>query len=131
MYLIGRPWMPPLSLTQSKYALATLPTVVKSTPGISIAMPPILMGAPVAFLPVPAPHDILFAVAAPAVLLVAPEAHAASDNATTQLAAQATPIEIFLDRISLSSSLASWSWATQQRHGERQPQPSDHDPSSG
>ena len=49
--LIGRPRMPPLSLTQSKYAFATLPIVVKSTPGISMSMPPSLIGRPVAFLP--------------------------------------------------------------------------------
>src|SRR5579862_8416475 len=48
--------MPPLSFTQLKYAAATLPTVVKSTPGISMSMPPSLIGAPVAFLPVPMPQ---------------------------------------------------------------------------
>src|SRR6478752_4179425 len=64
MYLIGRPLMPPLSLTQSKYAFATLPIVVKSTPGISMSMPPSLIGAPLAFLPVPAPHLLAVAPAA-------------------------------------------------------------------
>ena len=56
--------MPPLSLTQSKYAFATFPIVVKSTPGISMAMPPSLIGAPVAFFPVPAPHLLTVAPAA-------------------------------------------------------------------
>src|SRR5476649_1331382 len=56
MYLIGRPLMPPLSLTQLKYACANLPIVVKSTPGISMSIPPILIGLPVAFLPVPRPQ---------------------------------------------------------------------------
>ena len=48
--------MPPLSLTHLKYALAVLPIVVKSTPGISMSMPPSLIGAPVAFLPLPRPQ---------------------------------------------------------------------------
>src|SRR3954453_9329390 len=65
MYLIGRPWMPPLSFTQSKYALATLPIVVKSTPGMSMSMPPILIGAPVAFLPLPRPQTLFVADAVP------------------------------------------------------------------
>src|SRR6185437_8023028 len=64
MYLIGRPWMPPLALTQSKYAFATLPIVVKSTPGISMSIPPSLIGAPVAFLPLPRPHFIAAPAAA-------------------------------------------------------------------
>ena len=57
--------MPPLSLTQLKYAAATLPIVVKSTPGISMSMPPSLIGVPVAFLPVPAPQTAFFADAVP------------------------------------------------------------------
>src|SRR5581483_3481273 len=56
MYRIGRPLMPPLSFTQSKYALAVLPMVVKSTPGISMSIPPSLIGAPVAFFPLPRPQ---------------------------------------------------------------------------
>src|SRR3569833_54906 len=48
--------MPPLAVTQSKYAVATLPSVVKSTPGISMSIPPSLIGAPVAFFPLPRPH---------------------------------------------------------------------------
>src|SRR5262245_12740346 len=48
--------MPPLSLTHAKYAAAVLPIVVKSTPGISMARPPSLIGAPVAFLPFPRPQ---------------------------------------------------------------------------
>src|SRR5436189_607177 len=65
MYLIGRPLIPPLSFTQSKYALAVLPIVVKSTPGISMSLPPILIGEPVAFLPVPLPHTLFVADAVP------------------------------------------------------------------
>src|SRR3954471_1120361 len=48
--------MPPLSFTHLKYAFATLPIVVKSTPGISMSMPPSLIGEPVAFLPLPRPQ---------------------------------------------------------------------------
>src|SRR4029078_13120327 len=65
MYLIGRPLMPPLSFTQSKYAFAVLPMVVKSTPGRSMSMPPSLIGVPVAFLPVPRPQTDFFADALP------------------------------------------------------------------
>jgi hypothetical protein len=57
--------MPPLSLTQSKYAFATLPIVVKSTPGISMSMPPSLIGRPLAFLPVPRPQTDFVADALP------------------------------------------------------------------
>ena len=57
--------MPPLSLTQLKYAAATLPMVVKSTPGISMSIPPILIGVPVAFLPVPLPQTDFVADAVP------------------------------------------------------------------
>src|SRR5215813_3358226 len=102
--------MPPLSLTQSKYAFATLPIVVKSTPGISMAMPPSLIGAPVAFLPLPRPHFEMPAAPVPtlavAVLEVPPpNASAAVANARRQAAAQATPIRIFVDRIEFSSCL--------------------------
>src|SRR4029078_11792449 len=48
--------MPPLSLTHAKYAVAVLPIVVKSTPGISMSRPASLIGAPVAFLPFPRPQ---------------------------------------------------------------------------
>src|SRR5262245_44479899 len=65
MYFTGRPLMPPLSLTQSKYAFATLPIVEKSTPGMTMAIPPILIGAPVAFLPVPLPHTLFDAEGVP------------------------------------------------------------------
>src|SRR4029079_12927409 len=78
MYLIGRPLMPPLSLTQSKYALATLPIVVKSTPGISMAIPPSLIGAPFAFLPLPRPQTLFVADAVPEPTLVAVEPELAS-----------------------------------------------------
>src|SRR5215510_945288 len=49
--------MPPLSLTQAKYAPVILVIQVKSTPGMFVAMPPSLIGSPVAFLPVPSPHS--------------------------------------------------------------------------
>src|SRR3954447_2147719 len=62
-YWIGRPLMPPLSLTQSKYAFAVFGMSVKSVPGCFVAMPPSLMGVPLAFWPLPRPH---FEAAAPA-----------------------------------------------------------------
>src|SRR3954471_7299758 len=55
-YWIGRPLIPPLSLTQSKYAFAVFGMSVKSVPGCFVAMPPSLMGVPLAFLPLPRPH---------------------------------------------------------------------------
>src|SRR5919112_760967 len=55
-YWIGRPLMPPLSLTQSKYALAVFGMSVKSVPGCFVAIAPSLIGAPAAFLPLPRPH---------------------------------------------------------------------------
>src|SRR5690349_17411914 len=55
-YWIGRPLMPPLSLTQSKYAFAVFGMSVKSVPGCFVAMAPSLIGAPVAFWPLPRPH---------------------------------------------------------------------------
>src|SRR6266498_4979416 len=48
--------MPPLSLTHSNTALAMFGISVKSVPGCLVAMPPSLIGVPVAFWPLPAPH---------------------------------------------------------------------------
>src|SRR4051794_1494822 len=48
--------MPPLSLTQSKYAFAVFGMSVKSVPGCLVAIPPSLIGVPVAFCPLPSPH---------------------------------------------------------------------------
>ena len=48
--------MPPLSLTQSKYAFAVFGMSVKSVPGCFVAIPPSLIGVPVAFWPLPRPH---------------------------------------------------------------------------
>src|SRR3954462_14660424 len=48
--------MPPLSLTQSKYAFAVFGMSVKYVPGCLVAMPPRLIGVPAAFLPLPRPH---------------------------------------------------------------------------
>src|SRR6476620_3376561 len=109
MYLIGRPLMPPLSFTHLKYAFAVLPIVVKSTPGISMSIPPSLIGAPVAFLPVPLPQTDLVAdaVAEPtSSAVVAPVAQAASSSATRLLAANTRPILIFVDRIRYPSILS-------------------------
>ena len=103
--------MPPLSLTQSKYAPASLPTVVKSTPGISMSMPPSLIGVPVAFFPVPIPQMLCVAEAVPeptgpaALTWRALPAQAAAAIATMQTAASPARILIFLDLIDLSSLL--------------------------
>ena len=58
VYWIRRPRMPPLLLTQSKYAFAMLGMSVKSVPGCLVAMAPSLITGPVAFLPVPRPHTL-------------------------------------------------------------------------
>jgi len=106
MYCTGRPLMPPLSLTQSKYAFATLPIVVKSTPGMSIPIPPILIGRPVAFFPVPRPQTDFVADAFPeptgAVAVSAPVAQPVTISARTQLAAR-TPMIVFVDLMDPSS----------------------------
>src|SRR5947207_9166946 len=93
--------MPPLSFTQSKYALATLPIVVKSTPGISMSMPPSLIGAPVAFLPVPLPQTALVADAVPEPTGPAPTAQAVTIRASTPVSTHTRPIFIFVDLIEL------------------------------
>src|SRR5471032_3375735 len=95
--------MPPLSFTHWKYALATLPIVVKSTPGISMSIPPSLIGLPVAFLPVPRPQTDLVADAVPEPTGPAPVAHAVIISARRPQAAHATPILIFVDLIRFSS----------------------------
>src|SRR5262249_50204326 len=85
-----------------KYAFAVLPIVVKSTPGISMSMPPILIGAPVAFLPVPRPQTDFVADALPAPTgpaAPAPIARAARANTRRLPAADATPLLIFVDLI--------------------------------
>ena len=48
--------MPPLSLTQLKYASAVRGISEKSVPGCLVARAPILIGSPVAFWPLPSPH---------------------------------------------------------------------------
>src|SRR6478672_4174943 len=127
MYWIGRPLMPPLSLTQSKYAFATLPIVVKSTPGISMSMPPSLIGRPVAFLPVPRPQTDFVADALPeptgaaARDVPAPDAQPASISARTPVTAHATPIVIFVDLMNPSVELR----LTEPRGGRRAHLPQD------
>src|SRR3954466_10944379 len=56
VYWIGRPLMPPLSLTQSKYAFAVFGMSVKSVPGCLVAIAPSLIGVTLAFWPLPSPH---------------------------------------------------------------------------
>src|SRR3954470_4918770 len=48
--------MPPLSLTQLKYAWAMLAPSVKSVPGCLVTIAPTLIGVPVAFVPAFFPH---------------------------------------------------------------------------
>src|SRR3954465_5185061 len=48
--------MPPLSFTHWKNALAVAGISEKSVPGCFVAIPPSLIGVPVAFLPLPRPH---------------------------------------------------------------------------
>src|SRR6476469_7356344 len=111
--------MPPLSLTQSKYAFATLPMVVKSTPGISMAMPPILIGRPVAFLPGPRPQTDFVADALPDPTgACAPVAQLASMSARTQTLAAAMPTFAFVDRMEPSFG-SLWSSLTELRGTSR------------
>src|SRR3954451_25331378 len=56
LYLIGRPLMPPLALTQSKYALADFGDDEKSMPPDMVAIAPILIGWPAALVPLARPH---------------------------------------------------------------------------
>src|SRR3954447_24987686 len=124
---MGRPLMPPLSFTHWKYAFANFPIVVKSTPGMSMPMPPSLIGLPVAFLPVPLPQTDFVADAVPEPTtgaLGAPTAQAASPSATTLLAANARPSLIFVDLIrSLLASrfdgLNHWASGAALPHGFR------------
>src|SRR3954452_1300684 len=48
--------MPPFALTQAKYAFAVFGMSVKSVPGCFVAIPPSLIGVPLAFWPLPSPH---------------------------------------------------------------------------
>ena len=50
--------MPPLSLTQLKYAWAMLAPSVKSVPGCLVTIAPTLIGVPVAFVPGFFPHFV-------------------------------------------------------------------------
>src|SRR5215813_12755587 len=104
MYLIGRPWIPPLAFTHLKYASTIFAIVVKSTPGISMLIVPILIGAPVAFLPLPRPHFATPAWPAAPTWLVTrvwlpPVAMATSTRATAAVATSARPAITFLDLI--------------------------------
>ena len=84
--------------------------VVKSTPGISMSMPPILIGLPVAFLPVPRPQTdfVADAVPEPTVAVPAPVAQPASISARTHTPAATTPIMVFVDLMD-PSILGLWS----------------------
>src|SRR5690349_1395497 len=66
--------MPPLSLTQSKYAFAEFGMSVKSVPGCFVAIPPSLIGVPVAFWPLPRPHFDAAPARSAAAVLELPEA---------------------------------------------------------
>src|ERR1700742_2610116 len=66
--------MPPLSLTQSKYAFAVFGMSVKSVPGCLVAIPPSLIGVPVAFWPLPRPHFDAAAAGSAAPVLELPDA---------------------------------------------------------
>src|SRR6476659_2252537 len=55
--------MPPLSLTQLKYAWAMLAPSVKSVPGCLVTIAPTLIGVPVALVPGFVPHFVTSAAA--------------------------------------------------------------------
>src|ERR1700735_4785756 len=50
-YLIGCPLIPPLALTQAKYAPAMFSMSLKSVPGCLVLIAPMLIGVPVAAVP--------------------------------------------------------------------------------
>src|SRR5580658_8775543 len=50
-YLIGWPLIPPLALTQAKYAPAMFSMSLKSVPGSLVLIAPMLIGVPVAATP--------------------------------------------------------------------------------
>src|SRR5690349_1664344 len=58
LYWIGWPLMPPLSLTQLKYACAIVAPSVKSVPGCLVTIAPSLIGVPLAFTPGFFPHFV-------------------------------------------------------------------------
>src|SRR3954451_6683738 len=96
MYWTGWPLTPPLALTQSKYALVVKTPSVKSVPGFFVAIPPILIGVPVGFSPLPLPHFGL-STTDPLLLLLLPlPPHAATTNdrpaATTTSAVTDRPL---------------------------------------
>ena len=72
--------MPPLSLTQSKYAFAMPVTAVKSVPGIFVAIAPSSIGSPDALRPLPRPHFDAGAPVCPAVVPALPPARPASSS---------------------------------------------------
>src|SRR5258708_106036 len=94
LYLIGRRLMPPLSLTQEKYACAIPVMPVKSVPGCLVTIAPSVMGSPLAFLPLPRPH---FDAVALLVLAVPPPVEPFPPQAATsvrrQLARAANPTD--------------------------------------
>src|SRR3954470_10016963 len=94
--------MPPLSLTQSKNAFAVFGMSVKSVPGCLVAMAPSLIGAPVAFLPVPAPH--FTAAAAGAAVLSALAALLESSPPPPQAATASARANAAISQFRLTSS---------------------------
>jgi hypothetical protein len=64
--------MPPLSLTQLKYACAMLAPSVKSVPGCFVTIAPTLIGVPVAFVPGFCPHFVTSAASSRCVALPPP-----------------------------------------------------------
>src|SRR5262245_47754063 len=101
--------MPPLSLTHAKYAAADFAMSWKSVPGSNVTRPPTLIGAPVAFFPVPRPQTLLVAVCFPdpigAAAPPAPPASAVTSIAARPLTASATAILSFLELIPPPCSL--------------------------
>ena len=78
-----------------------------------MSIPPSLIGLPVAFLPVPAPHTDFVADAVPeptAPAAPAPETHMADVSAARQPAAHTTPSLIFIDLIRSLPSISRVVW---------------------
>ena len=106
--------MPPLSLTQAKYALIMFGPSVKSVPGCLVSIVPMLIGVPVALTPGLGPHDeVLTAVPLLVLVLAAVEPALAAEL----LAAPLLPLLLLLHA-------ARGERDQSQRRQQRKPDPS-------
>src|SRR5690348_2894466 len=89
--LIGWPLIPPLALTQAKYAPVMFSMSLKSVPGCLVLIAPMLIGVPVAATPGLVPHEEVETVPAPA------EPDEAEDGADEPVPPAALLLEVELE----------------------------------